>query len=282
MDLHQYDRRDPRLGRHVEHDPRSLAYATGVLPKSAIKTVHWERRIPVLNQGQLGSCTGNAATGLLGTDSTARQGVLKVEISADAAAASAGMFATGAYALDEDFAVRLYELATRLDEFPGNYPPDDTGSSGLGVAKALRTLGLATSYDHAFGLDALSSALQAGPVMIGIVWLNSMFDTDADGKVVVQQSTGVAGGHEIEVNGMDVAKKTYTLTNSWGESGFGVGGVGFVDADDMRWLLSQQGDVTVPVWAPIAPEPQPEPVIAPTDADLWELAKRWASGKGLS
>nr|WP_241827828.1 hypothetical protein [Actinopolymorpha singaporensis] len=56
MDLYEYDRQDPRLGRNVEHDERSLAFAVGVLPRSAIKTVHWDRRIGILDQGNLGSC----------------------------------------------------------------------------------------------------------------------------------------------------------------------------------------------------------------------------------
>jgi hypothetical protein len=283
MDLYEYDRQDRRLGRHVEHDERSLAYAVGVLPRSAVKTVHWDRRIDILDQGNLGSCTGQAGTGLLGTDSTARQGLVKVDITAAAAAASHGVFTAGSFPLDEDFAVRLYSLATKLDEFPGNYPPDDTGSSGLGVAKALKALGLATSYQHAFSLDALNAALQTAPVMIGIVWLNSMFEPDSDGLITVNRSSGIAGGHELEVNGLDVDTNTYTLTNSWGTA-WGADGIGYLSAADLKWLLSQQGDVTVPTWALVTPEPEPEPEPsgAPTDADLWEVAKQWAAGKGLT
>jgi hypothetical protein len=32
------------------------------------QTKVWTRRIPVLDQGDLGSCTGNAATGVLGSE----------------------------------------------------------------------------------------------------------------------------------------------------------------------------------------------------------------------
>ncbi|GAA2760700.1 hypothetical protein [Actinopolymorpha rutila] len=282
MDLHQYDRQDPRLGRHVEHDERSLAYAVGVLPRSAIKTVHWDRRIGILDQGNLGSCTGNAGTGLIGTDSTARQGLVKVDITADGAAASQGTFTVGSYPLDEDFAVRLYSLASRLDEFPGNYPPDDTGSSGLGVAKALKALGLATSYQHAFSLNALNATLQTAPVMIGIPWLNSMFEPDSNGLITVDKSSGIAGGHELEVNGLDVDANTYTLTNSWG-TGWGVDGVGYLKSADLKWLLSQQGDVTVPTWALVTPDPKPDPDPGTADdTHLWEVAKQWAAAKGLT
>ncbi|MGW2861961.1 C1 family peptidase [Streptomyces sp. NPDC001205] len=236
-----------RFGRHVEHDPRSLEYAHGVLPETAIKSVSWARRAPVLDQGQLGSCTANAGTGLLVTDSAARPGLRSVTISTAAARASHGIFTPGVYAPDEDFAVRLYSLATLLDSISGHYPPTDTGSSGLGVAKALKALGLATSYSHAFSLPALTSALQHGPVMIGIVWLESMFDPDGDGRIVVDQSSGVAGGHEVEIAQYDAATGDYWITNSWG-SGWGVDGRGYLTTPDLRWLLSQQGDVTVPAW----------------------------------
>ncbi|MEV8523122.1 C1 family peptidase [Streptomyces sp. NPDC052000] len=236
-----------RFGRHVEHDPRSLEYAHGVLPETAIRSVAWTRRTPVLDQGQLGSCCGNAGTGLLGTDSAGRSGLTSVEISVAAARASRGIFAPGVYAPDEDFAVRLYSLATILDSVPGHYPPTDTGSSGLGVAKALKALGLAHGYSHAFSLPALTSALQSGPVMIGIPWLNSMFDPDGDGRVVVDHASGVAGGHEIELNQYDASTGDYWITNSWGTS-WGVDGRAYFTTPDLRWLLSQQGDVTIPAW----------------------------------
>lgn len=235
------------LGRHVEHDPRSLDYAHGVLPETAIRSVAWTRRTPVLDQGQLGSCTGNAGTGLLGTDSVGRSGLTSVTVSVAAARASKGIFTPGVYAPDEDFAVRLYSLATILDSVPGHYPPTDTGSSGLGIAKALRTLGLAHGYSHAFSLPALTTALQSGPVMIGIPWLNSMFDPDGDGHIPVDQASGVAGGHEIELNQFDASTGDYWITNSWGTS-WGIDGSAYLTTPDLRWLLSQQGDVTIPAW----------------------------------
>jgi hypothetical protein len=263
--IHQYEVTDSRLGRHVNHDPRNLNYAHPVLPKSAITTVQWTRRIPILDQGQLGSCTGNAATGVLGTDSAGRTATGTVTISAAGAAASHGHFTAKTYTLNEAFAVSLYELATDIDPYPGQYPPTDTGSDGPSVFKALQALGLVTGYTHAFSMDALNSALMAGPVAIGIEWLNSMFTTDANGLIVVDQSSGVAGGHELEVDGFDTGTGLYTIPNSWGTTGFGVNGVGYMAVADMTWLLAsaQQGDVTVPVYAAVPAPPTPTPVPVP-------------------
>lgn len=236
-------------GRHIEHDARSLAYAYPVLPKSAIRSVAWTRRVPVLNQGQLGSCTGNAGTGLLGTDSAGRTAPTKVAITPAAAAASHGRFDAGVHALDETFAVQLYSLATLLDTVPGHYPPQDTGSSGLGVAKALKRLSLATGYRHAFHERAVASALQAGPVIIGIPWLESMFEAAPDGRLYVLPNSSVAGGHEVELTAYDASSGTYEVTNSWGTA-WGNGGRAYLTSADLGWLLARHGDVTVPSWAP--------------------------------
>lgn len=264
MHTHQYERWDPRLGRHVHHDPRSLRYAHGVLPASVIKTVDWKRRAPIFDQGNLGSCTGNAAAGLLGTDSAARAGLTSVTVSGNV------------LPIDETLAVQVYSLATQLDSFQGAYPPDDTGSSGIGAAKALVKLGLATKYTHAFSLDALKSALQSGPVMVGTVWLESMFDVHPDtGYVHVDRTSQVAGGHEYVLSAYDASALAFRIDNSWGES-WGVKGSAWLTQTDVQWLLGQHGDVTVPVWA-IAPAPKP----ALTAADLASQVRALLAANGV-
>jgi hypothetical protein len=267
--LEQHHRPGRHLGRHVEHDPRSLRYAHGVLPASAVKSVSWTRRIPILDQGDLGSCTGNAATGALGTDSAGRTATGSVTISTAGAAASHGLFTAGAHVLDETFAVALYSLATILDGVSGQYPPTDTGSTGIGVAKALQALGLASSYTHAFSIAALNSALQAGPVLIGINWYQSMFDPRSDGQIVVDTKSGLAGGHELELNAFDASTGEYQVPNSWAES-WGVDGCGYFTTTALTTLLGQQGDVTVPafVTAPAPVPPTPPSPSAPSGAQV--------------
>ncbi|MFI6560408.1 hypothetical protein [Streptomyces sp. NPDC050534] len=277
MHTHSFEPSDPRLGRHVQHDPRSLAFAAGVLPKTAIKSVDWTRRAPIFDQGQIGSCTGNAAAGLVCTDSSARSGLTSVEIGSNV------------MPVDEALALQVYELATQLDSIKGTYPPDDTGSSGIGAAKALKKLGLAASYSHAFSLDALKSALQSGPVMVGTVWLDSMFETDPDGYVIVDRKSAVAGGHEYVISAYDADRLAFRIDNSWGES-WGLRGSAWYTAANLQWLLSQQGDVTVPAWATV-PTPPPAPTPAP-DSQLAEAAslaqqlaslmQPWAPGSNVN
>jgi hypothetical protein len=277
--IEQHHRPGRPLGRHVEHDPRSLAYAHPVLPRTAIKSVSWTRRVPVLDQGQLGSCTGNAATGALGTDSAGRTATPTVLVTAAGADASHGLFTAGEHALDEDFAVALYSLATVLDSFSGTYPPTDTGSSGVGVAKALKALGLASSYTHAFSIGALNTALQAGPVIIGINWYNSMFDPRSDGQIVVDTTSGLAGGHELELNAYDATTGEYEVTNSWASS-WGVGECGYFTTAALSQLLSLQGDVTVPAFV-AAPQPTPPIPVGPSGAQVAAAVRGALSGLGV-
>lgn len=253
-----------RLGRHVEHDARSLRYAHGVLPASAIKPVQWTRRIGILDQGSVGSCTGNALTGVLGTDSAGRTATTSVTVKAD----SKGVFRPGTYALDETFAVLAYTLNTKLDSIKGEYPTEDTGSTGIACGKTGQQLGLLAGYTHAFSLAALKSALQNGPAMIGIVWLNSMFNPDSGGALLVDKNSGVAGGHELVVSGWD--GHYFRLDNSWG-TGWGADGSCYVAESDMQWLLSQDGDVTVPAYT----------ATADPDLAMALAARAWLAAKGI-
>jgi hypothetical protein len=178
--------------------------------------------------------------------------------------------------VDEALAVRIYSLGTSLDEFAGEYPPDDTGSSGVGVSKAMFKLGLGSKYNHAFSYDSMRAALQDGPVMWGTVWYNSMFETDADGFLIVDPQSGVAGGHELCVSGLQLGalagEDVLSGYNSWG-SGWGQNGMFKVRASHMAALLAQDGDVTQPVSA------APKPVL--TGQQFYDKIKEVAKTGGL-
>jgi hypothetical protein len=237
-----------RLGRHIRHDDRSLAY---LHPETdTIVSVQWERVIPVLDQGNVGSCTGNACTGILGT----------LPDDADLSA----LIAAG-LVLDENEALSLYSAAETIDG-DGPYPPNDNGSSGLSVAQAAKNAGLCSGYLHALSVAAAHSAIQAGPFMVGSDWYDSFDTPDANGLVAIAPGATVRGGHEYECIGYDAPSDLWHFVNSWGTS-YGVAGHFYYSSDTFATLLASDGDVTslVPLSQP-APTPTPTPTPDPTPA----------------
>jgi hypothetical protein len=210
-----------RLGRNLWLDGRSLAHMVEndvhEMGK-ALTDQSWERRLVVLDQGQLGSCTGNAGTGSLGTQPFFDAVGDVLPSASDAAEA-------------EKFAVQLYSDATVVDGYPGTYPPDDTGSSGLAICKVLKSRGTIKGYRWARSAYGFLRLLQNGPVLQGMPWYNAFFEPDKDGFIDADphwSSSGVAGGHEVEavaveLNSTDAFDTIITYVNSWG-TGWGDGG----------------------------------------------------------
>ena len=209
------------MGRHIEHDPRSKEYP--FLAKAGErKAVLHKRHAKILDQGRIGSCTGNALEGALGSAPLHKPFERHTE----------------------QRAVALYSLATSLDGFQGDYPPEDTGSSGLAVCKAAVQLKRLTGYRWAFGLEQALDALQAGPVITGVAWYQGFDRPDGRGKVSL--SGGQRGGHEFLVRGYDPERSEVFCDNSWGEA-WGLKGSFRMTTSDWGTLLEQRGDVTVPL-----------------------------------
>lgn len=213
-----------RLGRHVEHDERSHAYAvTG--PAPVFKTVTHARSGGPFDQGEIGSCTGNATAGAINTVPIHRPGIRL---------------------LIEPDALKIYELATTIDDITGSYPPTDTGSSGLSAAKAAQQLGLITSYTHAFSMVQALTALMSGPVITGVSWYEGFDNPDKHGLVSI--SGQIRGGHEFEVLGFQLGhtfdQSLVICENSWGKT-WGLNGRFNFTVATWQKLLDQQGDVTI-------------------------------------
>jgi hypothetical protein len=210
------------LGRKVNHDPRSRAFPA---PRAAKRRPILHRRYsPVLDQGSLGSCTGNAMAHAVNMTP---------------------LHIRGTKWLVQEDAVALYQRATLIDPFPGVFPPTDTGSDGLSVCKAALELGLITGYRWAFGFEHALDALQFGPVLIGTYWHWSMFFPDGEGFIRPNGET--VGGHEYVLMGDDT-KNTLTFLNSWGKS-WGKAGRFKMDYATFKALLAADGDAAVPVRA---------------------------------
>jgi hypothetical protein len=247
---------DPRLGRLVNHDSRSRLYPFDTSGLTLMNTRHL-RKIPVFDQGNLGSCTGNAGIGCLGTGP---------------------FFATHGnhYSLDENGATTLYGDATRADSYDGEYPPTDTGCDGLTIAKVLTAAGEISGYQHTFSLNDALKALTLTPFITGVSWFQDMFTPAPDGQV--RPSGTLAGGHEFVADQLDVDNQRIWFTNSWG-SNWGVSGRFYMSWDDYGILLGQQGDVTI--FVPITVEPpQPVPVPRdPADVALAAAVKDWSRSR---
>lgn len=245
LDITQYEVR-PALGRHLVLDPRSLAYRRPY-DGQPLHATAWEPRIPVLDQTNLNaqgihltqaygldddldalaSCTGNAATA-----------ALSILLDKDRARA-AGLDTVDAAAA-ERFAIELYAQATECDQWHDlAWPSRDCGSSGLGVAKAMRARGLIDQYGHATTAEELCALLQTGPVLMGLPWYADWTQTtDRDGFVDAVpgwMGSPLEGGHEVCVTALEavafrddqlspehtVLRFVNSWSSSWGDHGSG-------------------------------------------------------------
>ncbi|WP_392838603.1 hypothetical protein [Streptomyces sp. LN500] len=212
LTVHTYDT-PPHLGRHLVRDPRSLAYRRPY-DGQPLRATEWEPRIPVLDQQNLiaqgiytsrdygldddvdalSSCTGNAATALLSILLTKEQ------------ATGAGLNTDNAAAA-EHYAIGLYADATERDQWQdAQWPSQDVGSSGLGIAKVLRDRGLIDQYGHATTAEELCALLQTGPVLMGLPWFAAFGEPDSSGFVDADPdwaSSPLEGGHEVCVTALE-------------------------------------------------------------------------------
>ena len=252
---------DPRLKRNVYHDSRSRNFAFDTRGRSLASVTH-PRHISILNQGNVGSCTGNAGVGALATDPLFNT-LPKVS----------------KYPLNQIGALALYSDAEIIDG-SGQYPPNDFGSTGLSIAKALQSASIISGYQHTFTLNDALLALTQYPILVGINWYNGMTFPDRDGRVKITGS--LAGGHEIVARQIDVPNSRVWFDNSWGTS-WGLSGRFYLTFTDLGTLLSQQGDVIVllPNTVP-APAPVPAPNLASSaDITLAAAMRAWLTAKGL-
>lgn len=225
----QIPKTDMRLGRNIEHDSRSLEFAFDTIGLQIVDVTH-ERYVPIFNQENTSSCTGNAGIGSISTTPFLNQN-------------------NTVYTRDESGALELYSAAEKIDGGAG-YPPEDVGSSGLSIAKALTNANLISSYQHVFTLNDVLKAGSLYPLITGITWYSDMFTPDDDGRV--HPTGSVAGGHEIELSQIDVENGRIWFNNSWGSS-WGIQGRFYITWQDYETLLLQGGDAIVLIPPTITP-----------------------------
>jgi len=233
-----------RLGRHIHLEANRMAVPHAG-PAQAVTSKTWARDIPILNQGNVGSCTGNAMDGALGTTPVFQT------------------LPSNHPALDENEALNLYSAAEVIDG-DGPYPPNDNGSTGPSVAQAAQNAGLIKGYNHYKDLNSTLQSLMNGPVIIGMNWYSSFDTPAADGTVAITADAYVRGGHEVLARVVDVTNQMIGFDNSWGTS-WGVNGSFKMSYATLTQLLSEGGDCTsfIPLAAPSPtpnpPKPKPKP-----------------------
>ncbi len=218
------EQKDTRLGRQRVHDSRSKQFPARLVVDKA-KWVSKTIRIydPSVNPNQChGECTGVAKCVQMNAAGNRIKGVV--------------------FTMDQ--AHKFYHLATTLDPFQGEWPPDDTGSSGLASAKAAQKLGIGAEYRHVFnGADGVVEQIMAGLVVsCGTAWYDGMFEPKlVKGKKVIEPTGKVAGGHQYAAHGYDVKNDLVMIRCWWGADFRDV----WIAREHLNELLLDQGDAHV-------------------------------------
>lgn len=215
----------PGLG-FIEHkDPRSRDYGVRPLLLKKAPAVKVERvwnmlpQFP-LDQGQEGACVGFGWCAELAAEPVR-------------------------YNTTNPYAFAYYENAQQIDRREGRHY--ESGATLLAGAKLAKELGMVGQYRWAFGLEEVVSTLVSmGPVVLGVRWYESMYETDDNYGVQIHGD--VVGGHCILANGYypnhPLHGECIQWINSWGPE-YGRDGVGFLKLADLDRLLDEQGEACI-------------------------------------
>jgi hypothetical protein len=160
-----------------------------------------------------------------------------------------------------DDAVAWYDLATLRDPWDDNDVQPDSpnpdrsfGTSMQAGAEVAIEKGVALSYIWAATLDEIRTfiAMREGPVVMGTYWYNSMDDTDSDGYLRVDTSSGISGGHCWMVHGVH-ENYDFVAQNSWGND-WGQEGHFKITWGDMEKLLNVGGEAVAMVQTKVLPK----------------------------
>lgn len=224
----------PRLDRLVQFDERSRRFPITAVVPTDVRSKTWVCQ-PRLDQGDEGACVGFGITHELAASPVPVRGL-------DAA------FAREA----------IYWAAQKIDPWAGGaYPgasPQYEGTSVLAGMQAAQSLGYFAEYRWAFGIDdVLRAVSHAGPVVMGTVWREGMFEPRPSGLLTVEDS--VAGGHcwllrglilKPRLRGERLTEPVVRCRNSWG-AGWGAAGDFFLRVSDLEALLADDGEAAVPM-----------------------------------
>jgi hypothetical protein len=185
------------LGRQMVHDPRSRRFALDL----GIDRKKWRTRNirvidPTPNPEQtVGNCTGCQKAMAFNAVGTRTRLVVH----------------------DMGFADRIYSWASANDPWEGQWPPDDTGSSGLAAARAAQAAGIGGEYRWLFGgADEVVQAIQEGwTVGVGTWWYEGgMRPFPGELGPQIEMTGRRIGGHQYTIRGYN-RKHDLVLGRCW-------------------------------------------------------------------
>jgi hypothetical protein len=137
---------------------------------------------------------------------------------------------------------KIFAAARSIDMSEGRNFPD--GATVIAGAKACQRAEFFRSYGWNFGIDdTINWIVRRGPVVFGINWYESMYETDSKGLITVDGP--IVGGHAIMANGFWPNHPRFgdvlVLTNSWGRS-WGIAGRGYLPVESADRLLKEDGE----------------------------------------
>lgn len=222
---------DVRLGRQVVHDPQSrrFAYPLTALTTKPSRPVRHRVWGPTTTPSQrVGCCTGVDQAVQGNAKGNRRTGVI----------------------LGMADAERIYSRATQIDPWAGQWPPEDTGSSGLAACKAAKEQGLIVRYEWLFaGAGQVLATLVGGQgkpgrcVGVGTWWHDDMFRPDPK-SLLVSPTGPVVGGHQWTITGWEPYYDAFEGLCWWGPK-FGQKGRFRIRYYDLDRLLADDGDAHV-------------------------------------
>jgi hypothetical protein len=218
---------------------RAFRIRAGAQPWLTERSRYWVPGLSVLDQGTEGACVGFGCTGEA-MASPVRQRFPKVKMTDGATWRDAA----------EMIARKVYKEAQQIDEWEGDSYEGTSVRAGMLVG---RERGWWDGFSWAFTMDELRTALETGPVVLGVLWTEGMYEAPG-GRLAV---TGpVVGGHCILATGYSANWRGggphYRLRNSWGRS-WGVNGSAYIQAGHLNKILFEEGgEAAVPTGRKLA------------------------------
>jgi hypothetical protein len=150
----------------------------------------------------------------------------------------------------------IYQLATKLDAFQGQWPPTDTGSDNRSAWKAAVQLGYTAIPSTPIGsIEELQAAMQKTSCMMGVDFYDTMFSPTRCGELTI--GGNIAGGHAMQIIGINLDLKKVWIRNSWSMSwglsrGNEMGGYAYMSFGTLQRLLNAGGELDCPAYPPAA------------------------------